>query len=231
MSKTRVILVAGAIMAVSSAAHGYNRVDTADVGTLTAGLQLLDLTPLGLTNGQTIPFVGPAYTGSITATVYGNSDIFTPGLTDVIVIYEFEGTGQPTPIEEMEFAINGGNLDLNFAELDGGTMGRIDDLSDIALDFDPVLTFNPGPANDSLLFDWTTDGLGDVFVSQTYGWYTRTTGAIDLGLVDVQVRNAGSVVTNTIAVLDNPDQPNLDVPAPSAAALLGLGLAAMRRRR
>jgi hypothetical protein len=39
------------------------------------------------------------------------------------------------------------------------------------------------------------------------------------------------VVTNTIAVLDNPDQPNLDVPAPSAAALLGLGLAAMRRRR
>jgi predicted RNA-binding protein with RPS1 domain len=129
-----------------------------------------------MTNGQTIPFVGPAYTGSITATVYGNSDIFTPGLTDVIVIYEFEGTGQPTPIEEMEFAINGGNLDLNFAELDGGTMGGSTTSPISPSTSTPVLTFNPGPANDSLLFDWTTDGLGDVFVSQTYGWYTRTHG-------------------------------------------------------
>ncbi len=212
-------------------AQGYTRVDVTDTATLTAGLQVLDLSSLGLVNGDRITFDAGAYNGAITATVYGNSPIFTPGLTDVVVLYTFEGEGTPTPIEEMEFAVAGGNIDLNFAELDSGIMGRIDDISDIYLDMDPVLTFNPGPANDSLLFDWSTETLGNPFVTEQYSWYTRTTGAIDMGLVEVQVRDAGSYVTQTLAVLDDPNQPNMDVPAPGSLALLGLSALALRRRR
>ena len=225
------VVVTSLVLTAGSAAFGYTRTDVSDLATVTAGMQVLDLSSLGLNNGDTIAFTGSAYTGSITATVYGNSPIFTPGLTDVLVVYTFEGNGQPTPIEEMEFAVAGGNLDLNFAELDGGVMGRIDDMSDINLDSDPLLTFNPGPANDSMLFDWTTEGLGDPFVSQSYTWYTRTSGAIDIGMVNVEVRNSGSVITQTIAVLDDPSQPDLDVPAPGSLALMGLGAFIIGRRR
>ncbi len=224
-------VVVALCFAAGAPALGYTRSDVADLSTLTAGLQVLDLSTLGLTNGMNIPFTGPAYSGSITATVYGNDAIFTPGLSDVVVVYDFLGTGEPTPIEAMEFAVNGGNIDLNFAELDGGVMGRIDALSDVALIADPILTFNPGPANDSLLFEWGSAGLGDVFLAQGYSWYTRTTGAIDLGLINVEVRNAGSVTTQTLGVIDDPSQPNLNVPAPGSLAVFGLAAGALFKRR
>ncbi|MFG0253123.1 MAG: PEP-CTERM sorting domain-containing protein [Phycisphaerales bacterium JB038] len=231
MSTPNHAVVVALCLAVGAPALGYTRSDVSDLNALTSGLQVLDLSALGLTNGMTIPFDGPAYSGAITATVYGDSAIFTPDLTDVVVVYEFEGTGEPTPIEAMEFAVNGGNIDLNFAELDGGVMGRIDSLSDVVLMDDPILTFNPGPANDSLLFDWGTPGLGDVLVTEYYGWYTRTTGAIDLGLISVEVRNAGSTQTQTLGVIDDPSQPNLDVPAPGTLAVFGLAAGAMFKRR
>ncbi len=225
------VTVAAALLAAGSSALGYTRSDVPDLATLTSGLQVLDLSALGVVNGETIAFDWTAYSGSITATVYGNSDIFTPGLTDVVVVYEFSGTGEPTPIEAIEFAVNSGNLDLNFAELDGGTMGRIDSLSDVFLTGDPLLTYNPGNANDSLLFDWGTSGLGDPFVTQSFGWYTRTTGAIDIGYIDAEIRNAGSVMSLTIGVIDDPSQPNLNIPAPGSLAMLGLSAGVLTRRR
>ena len=95
---------------------------------LMTGLVGLDLSSIvsGLTtnNSITTNFVAPgnAYSGSMTASVYGNVD--TPGtsLDTVLIVYEFTGNG-PSGIDSFTFGVDSG-VNLDFGDLLAAVFGR-----------------------------------------------------------------------------------------------------------
>ncbi len=215
-----------------------NAVPTA--ATVTSGLVALDLTGIipGLTtsNSLTTNFNAPggAYSGSLTASVFGNVGAPGSGLNTVVIVYEFTGNG-PSAIDQFEFGVNDG-ANLDYDDLLAATQGSIGDLTTVAQGSPNVDLFdNSGiPDNNTMVFDFLSGGdtLGGPGSTETFGWYIQTSGAVAINMVDVEVRNFGAVTFQSLSLVNIPGQPDLNVPAPgSAALLLGVfGVAARRRR-
>lgn len=207
---------------------------------LTAGLVALDLSGIitGLTTNNSLAsnFVAPgnAYSGSLTTTVYGN--VGTPGqsLDTVLIVYEFTGNG-PSGIDSFTFGVDSG-INLDFGDLLAATHGTIGDLTSVG-QVSPIVDLidNSGvPANDLMVFDFlpNNDSLGGAGGTETFAWYIMAGGDVAINIVDVESRDFGAVTFQSLSLVNNPGQPDLNVPTPGSIALLmgGVGLQARRRR-
>jgi hypothetical protein len=123
---------------------------------------------------------------------------------------------------------------MDVADLIASTQGTLTDLTS-AGQFSPVVEVFSNASNDTYAFDFAAslDALGSVGTTDEFSWYVRTTGDIKINVVDVDVRNFGTASIQSLGLIDDPGQPDLNVPAPGALSLLaaGLGVAGTRRRR
>lgn len=178
-----------------------------------------------------------AYTGTLTATVYGNTQIGS-GLNNVLIVYSFTGNG-PSGIDTFEFGLDSGS-NLDYSDMLASTQGTVGDMRSLSpsLQGSPLVTLTDNlVTNDTQSFAFNADPLGGFSPSQhtdTFGWYVRSlNGAVNVGFVDVLVTDFSGANTKTLAFVDIPGQPDLNVPGPGALGLLGvgMGLAGVRRRR
>lgn len=213
--------------------------NVANQSSVTGGLVGLDISGVvsGLTtsNSLTQNFTGPggAYTGSLTAEVFGNVGAPGGGLNTVVIVYTFVGNG-PSGIEKFAFGGAGNALDLN--DLGNATHGAIGDGTSAGQTVDSVtlLDNSSAPAPDTFNFNFNLNNLGGVSTTEQFSWYVMTTGDVQIGKTQVEVTNFGAVTFDMLTLVDIPGQPDLSVvPLPGAAGLglAGLALVGVRRRR
>jgi hypothetical protein len=226
----------GALLAVAGVANAFTISNVADRPTLLAGTPVpLDLSSRGLTGTNGNEFVAPissvSFSGELKVEVFGNAPAFTTGLNDVVMIYTFTGDSNIFGIEGFSFGVDS-SVEIDFADINGSTQGRVTaDVTGGQADPGVTVTDNVG-SNDTWDFDYTSDNIGGADGDETFTWYIRTGGDIDVSFVDVLVTDFGGITIQAPALVNRGGGNDLDVPAPGVASLLGLaGLAAARRRR
>ncbi len=245
MSKTGFVVGAVALGSLSAGALGLTITNNpvADRATLLAGRVPLNISGVSFINAGpgTLNSAGgvysenfangPFYSGVLSAEIFGNVGTPGAGLNEVTIIYTFRGNG-PSGIERFVMGINGSS-NLAYSDLAAATHGRIDGDTTVGQG-NPVVDLidNSGSGNnDNFVFNYG-DNLGGPSLTETYTWYVRASGAVAVNFVDVEVTDFGFSFPKTLALVDIPGQPDLNVPAPGAAALMGVaGLVASRRRR
>lgn len=231
---------AAAVLSLAAAAQAVVITDNpvATQAGVIGGLSQLDLSTVvsGLTtvNSYHENFATMSYTGELTATVYGNAPVGSASLTDVLIIYKFVGHG-PDQIDQFTFGLDGGS-NLDYGDLLSATHGSIGDLRSLGQG-NPVVNLTDNMiTNDLFVFDFAGGGdrLGGFSggnVTETFGWYVRATGNVQIGFVDGIVTNFGAANIRTLGLVNIPGQPDLNVPAPATGMALVAGLLATGRRR
>ncbi|MEM8835999.1 MAG: hypothetical protein AAGD00_09290 [Planctomycetota bacterium] len=178
----------------------------------------------------------PFFEGTLRAEVFGDNGTTGPGLGQVAIVYTVTLTTGLTPVDRIEFGVDSGDeVDIDYLA-NQATQGLLTDAS---------LT-TPGQAaplvetiDNSIINDlWTFDlddptfGSDTLSAGESFSWYVVGPADVPVGLVDATFFDGGVGSGQTLAFVTNPGQPNLDVPAPGAAAAFAVaGLAATRRRR
>lgn len=233
-----------------------------DRATLGVGTTLspLDLSALPYLSGslttsnsymQTFSGTGGNFSGFLKVEVFGNVSTPGSGLNDLLLVYTFHGDGAPliraNGAEAFEFGVDT-SVEIDYSDLIAATHGKISTETSLqATQLDPAVSINDFvSSNDTFNFDYTNGGaatgrlaeLGGNTVSlpgasEEYSWYVRTNGNVGINFVDVLVTDFGGVRIRSLSLVNNPGQPDINVPAPGVAVgLLGFGaLAAGRRRR
>lgn len=218
---------------------------------INSSLVPLDLTGLGYLDGvvnvgnnayeQAYVGLGGNFSGTLRAEVFGNVGTPSAALNDVVIVYTFQSDAAAVGVESFDFGVDT-SKQIDFSRLSTAMHGRID--ADTAVELgqlDPIITiFDNNGSNDTFLFDWnpppgnssSLNRLGGS-EAETFTWYIRTTGDVKLNFVDVRITDFGSTTIKSLSLVDNPGQPDLNVPAPAAVALFGAAFAAtgLRRRR
>lgn len=193
---------------------------------------------------------GGNYSGRLKVEVFGNVGTPGPGLNDLLMIYTFTGDGAPLTrangAEDFEFGVDT-SVEIDYTDLVAATHGKIDAESSLqAGQADPLVTINDFvSSNDTFKFNYNPASgsgrlveLGGNTVSQPgateeFVWYVRSTGDVAINFVDVRIADFGFVTIRSLALVNNPGQPDINIPAPGFAGL-GMGIAALaagRRRR
>jgi MYXO-CTERM domain-containing protein len=245
MSKGRVLTLAAgaaATIALSSSAQAIiitdNQVPTE--GGLLSGLVPFDLTSvvdsglstLSTPNSLVSNFSSNTpgvFSGTLTARVFANQSAPGVGVNDVVIVYTMSNNG-PDSLDAFDIGVNGGDS-LDFGDLAAATQGSVVDGTTPGQTIPQVdLLTTGGNALQIFGFNTVSDLLGP---GDTLTWYIRTDGSVKIDFVQYQAVNFGTAEGFTLGLVEDPGQPDLNIPAPGAVALagLGLGFAGVRRRR
>ncbi len=241
------ICAAAAALCAASTAHAV-AVPIADSSiidraTLLTGLQPLNLSdqvygpqlsgPDSNTFSTTYIGGGGNYSGTLTVEIFGNVGQSGAALNDVVLIYTFAGDDAFNGAEGFEFGIDS-QFELDADDLLGATQGTIVGDTSAGQVSPDVTYFENAGANDTWFFDYNAepDNLGGPDGDEVVSWYVRAGGDVKLNFVDVTITNFGTVTVDMLALVVDPTQPDLNIPAPGAIALLaGAGVVGIRRRR
>lgn len=203
------------------------------------GLVPLDLSGviagLSTTNSFTTNFASPvpgAYTGTLTAEVFGNVGLPGLALNQVLMIYTMTGNG-PSGVELFQMGVDT-STNIDFNDLLAATHGSITDQTTVGQVSPQVELLNNFGTNNTLSFDYQNGGdvLGAVGVSETLQWYVLTTADVAIDFIDVTISDFGTTTVQSLSLVDVPGLPDLNTPTPGAVALLSIaGVAGLRRRR
>lgn len=256
------VSAAALVLVASTGASAFTPVNNAVTSRASLGvgttMTQLDLSGLGYLNGflttsnsYSQSFVGPNgnYSGNLKVEVFGNQGTPGPGLNDLLMIYTFTGDGAPLTrangAEDFEFGVDT-SVEIDYADLVAATHGKISGESTLQVgQADPLVTvndfvssndtfkFNYNPANGSgRLVELGGNTVAQPGATEEFTWYVRTNGNTAINFVDVRIADFGFVTIRSLSFVNNPGQPDINIPAPGVAGLLGLGaLVAGRRRR
>jgi hypothetical protein len=204
-------------------------------------------TPVNMTADPTVgaSFTGNTFTTNITGPdldvdytleVFGNTGSLGAGLTDVLFIITVENSGI-SGLEDIAYGVNS-SIELDLAGLGNLSTGQGQIDNETTNEVAPLVSTQPGGLGgpDTWLFDYNGAGNdlggGGAAGSEVATWYVRTSGDIAFNFVNAQFTNFVTIEGEVMLPVLNPNQPDIGVPTPGAAALLGLaGLVATRRRR
>jgi len=193
------------------------------------------LTGLTTSNSFTQAFasdVPGAFTGELTVEVFGNVGMPGVALNQVMMIYTMTGDG-PDGIDLFEFGVDSSN-NIDFNDMLNATHGTIDDQTSAGQAAPLAELFNNAGSNNVFTLDYLTagDSLGAVGQTDVHSWYVLSDADVAIDFVDVNIRNFGNSLAQSLSLVNKPGLPDLNFPTPGAAALFGLGgLAGLRRRR
>ena len=199
------------------------------VGTAQA-TSLLPLTPVADESGfgtlyqsLTSPYTGSGFKGTLYSRVYVDA---VPA-SHVTFVYDLQVTLALTQVENLDIVpIIPPEYDLRIGEILGGVNGYItSETTKVPTSADALN--NVYPIADQLKYAWTgnkipTGGRATLFV--------QTSGAVDIGQVSGTVQDGGTGNIQALAPVDDPGNPDMNVPEPASLVLLALGAFFIRRR-
>jgi LEA14-like dessication related protein len=170
------------------------------------------------------PYTGSGYNGTLYSRVYVDA---LPA-SQVTFVYDLQVNLALTQVENLNIIpVVPLEYDLQIGEILAGINGYVtSETTKIPTSADAIN--NVYPTADQLLYAWTgnkipTGGRATLFV--------QTSGAVDVGQVSGTVQDGGTSHVDVLAPVDDPANPDLNVPEPASLVLLALGAFFIRRRR
>ena len=247
MSRLGIVVGAAAAFVASGTALGVNLNPGTDAtkAALTSGLTPLNMTahvtnagllttPNTFESTFTDIFGGAILNGTIKSEVYANQSTPGPGINDVLLIITMTAnstTGGITPVQSMEFGVDTG-VSLDYADILAATHGKVTDEISPGQTAPGVDLFDNVGSNDTMLYNYASDPLGEGTVTEVFTWYMRLSGAVTIDFVDVTVTNGQALTAKALLPVSGTGQDDLNAPAPGVlGAFAGMGLLGLRRRR
>ncbi|HSW45157.1 MAG TPA: PEP-CTERM sorting domain-containing protein [Phycisphaerae bacterium] len=171
------------------------------------------------------PFTGGGFRGVLDSRVYVNA---VPA-TQVTFVLDLRITQAFTGVEDMTLAavFANGDMDLRIGEIIGGVNGYVTStttkIPNSADAYDHVF-----PASDQLNYGWV--GTNRLFTNSRAVMYVITSGAVDVGEISVAIQDGSTANARALAPVDDPSNPDMNIPEPTSLALLALGTLLLRRR-
>jgi len=206
----------GLVLAVTATAQAVSllplssEVDESSFGTLYASLSS--------------PYTGGGYSGVLDSRVYVDA---LPA-SQVTFVFDLQVTLALSAVSDLTISAVFPELDLRIGEIIGGTNGYITSTTSNIPDTADAIN-NTYPVMDVLAYSWI--GANEIGTGGRATMYVTTTGAVDIGQVSAEIQDGSIASAKVLAPVDDPDNPDLNVPEPATLALLAMGGAALLRRR
>ena len=155
------------------------------------------------------------YSGTITSRVYTDTPDLPANAVTFVWDVMMDGTSI-LPVEDMAIASTGAQLDLRIAEIIAGTNGYVSGTTTNIPDTAEA-TDNVFPTVDDIFYEWI--GANLLGANDRATLYVTTTAEVDIGQINVALQNAGGSSALILAPVDDPNNPDMNVPEPASIAL------------
>jgi len=173
------------------------------------------------------PFTGGGFAGVLDSRVYVDA---IPAST-VYFVWDLQVTLAASPVSDLSIASVGAEqYDLRIGEIIANIPqhGYIQDPARKVPDqADAIDRVFPDP--DEVAYTWL--GANELGTGDRSTVYVKTSGAVDVGQINAAIQDGGVANLLCLAPVDDPSNPDLNIPEPATMALLVLGSVALIRRR